>query len=198
MIRFRILFDFHRTTADIGLPIQRLAKKWFNVRIPITETCRRLIVGRYLDEKQYDQILQKVIENPAYACRHVQEVTGAIHAMTELKADGHAVEIVTASQTKGHIAVLRWLEARQAPFYTRSVGRRVRKGGIARDYDIALEDSPNQAESLAQNGTPFVYLLDRPTNRDLETPSGVTRIPSHLHFLQEVRLLYRRLFPQEP
>lgn len=194
MIHFRILFDFHRTTADIGLPIQRLARLWYGVRVPIAETCRRLIVGRHLTHDQYDRILQRVIEDPAYACRHVQEVTGALETMTALKADGHTLEIVTASQTEGHISILRWLKARQAPFYTRSVGRRVEKGGIAKDYDVALEDSPNQAESLARNGTPFVYLLDRPTNRDLETPQGVTRIPSHAHFLQDVRLLYKRLF----
>lgn len=197
MFSFRILFDYHRTTADIGYPIQHLARRLYGVRVPISKVCRRLIVGHYLSDSQYERILQIVIENSGYAKRYIHEVDGALRTIRACKDDGHRPEIVTASQYEGHISILEWLRFRHSSVTTRSVGRRTMKSTIAKDYDIAIEDSPEQAESLAANGTPFVYLLDRPTNQDQETPPNVTRIPSHAYFLEEVRKLAQRLFPQQ-
>lgn len=193
---FRIGFDCHRTFLDTNTAIRRYIRNKFKIDIPPTDANRRNIVERYLDLTEYENVLDTVITKIKHVVRHVKEVPGAIQAITDLQSDGHYVEMVTSSSYEAHIATIRWLKHYEVIVPTRAIGRQTLKGAIAKDYDIFLDDRIEQAEACILGGTPFVFLLNTPTNQAENVPECITRVPDWTVFCQEVRTLAHRLYPQ--
>lgn len=193
---FHIGFDWHRTTVNIDPAIQRIAKRKFNVNIPDGHTRGRYAIGRYLSRSQFETILDIVITKADYIIRYIQEMPYALETMSLLKADGHFVEVITASSHEAHIAILQMLIYRQFYIATRSLGRYETKGTVAKDYDIVFEDNVEQAEECLLHGTKYVYLLDTPTNHSQNTSEEIIHVPDFRVFYQDVKELHIRLFPQ--
>lgn len=189
---YRIGIDCHRTILDIGSAIQRLAWDQFSTYIPTKATRTERGVEKYIHPDTFRLIRDIVVTKERYMSQHVKEIPGAIKAIRELQSDGHVVEMVTSSGHPAHIAILKWLMRHRVDLPTRSVGRRVLKGFIAENYDIFLDDTPQQAEECLFNGTAYVYLLDSPTNQGLGVSEQITRVENFEEFLQHVRRLSQK------
>jgi hypothetical protein len=189
LIGFRIGIDCHRTIINTPEALKRIAKRKYNVSIPADQLTREGIVGRYLSLRTYEDIIGTVITRAVYTLRHVREVPGAIEAITQLQNEGHYVEIVTSSGHRAHEVILRWLNAHHLEMPTRSVGRHALKGHVATDYHVFLDDNVEQVDSCRQAGTPYVFLLTTPTNKNKTTPEGVIRVKDWKEFVSRVHSL---------
>jgi hypothetical protein len=190
---FRIGFDCHETFLDIARAVQRHILRKYKIDIPLNEIKRCHIVDRYLPEEEFDRVLDAVVARIRYA-RHINEVNGATEAFTNLKSDGHFVELLTSSSYDAHIATIHWLKRHNLVISTRSLGRFQSKGIVAKDYDVILEDNPEQAIACYVYGTPFVFLLTTPTNELTVLQEGIVRVSDLETFCNEVRALSQRLF----
>lgn len=190
---FRIGFDCHETFLDIARAVQRHILRKYRIEIPLCKIKRCHIVGEYLPQEEYEQVLDAVVARIVYA-RHIKEVDGATEAFTNLQSDGHFVELLTSSSYDAHVATIHWLKRHHLTISTRALGRRQSKAIVAKDYDVILEDNPEQAIACLLHGTPFVYLLTTPTNGHIILPEGITRVPDLMTFCNEVRALSRRLY----
>lgn len=186
--RFRIGIDCHRTIIDIASEIKRLAKERFGIELPLEATRGTTINGR-IHPDTFRIIRDEVVTQKTRLAKKVPEIPGAIEAIKTLQGEGHSVEIVTASGHAAHLAILNWLMKHKLDIPTRSVGRHALKGFVAGGYDIFLDDTVEQLQACLDNGTPFVYLLDSPTNRHISIPdrTHIIRVHDFQEFLENVR-----------
>jgi hypothetical protein len=189
---FYIAIDYHNVVTLTGEKIREAAKQKYAVSIPVAKTKAKYAIEEgYLRENQFRKLISLVVKS----YQGVQETLGALQAISDLRSDGHFVEIVTASSIKALIAIYRWLVSQKVDIPVRALGKRATKEIIASQYDVALDDDIRQAEAYLRGGTTYVFLLNTPMNIDDPTPKGVKRVSDFLTFRDTVRELYKKHYP---
>jgi hypothetical protein len=186
---FQIGADCHGTTMDNQRAFMRYLRK-FGINIPPEHVKRSHIVGRYLSEESYDRALDKVFANIQYAVRWVKAMPEAIPVLKILRSEGHSIKFVTSSSPMAEKAIQQWLLCNELKdIAIIALGRGALKGCIASEFDIFIDDRPEQVEDLLANGLRFPFLLTTPTNADTPVSEGIVRVASWKEFLDRVHAL---------
>ena len=185
--RYRIGIDCHGTLLDTRSAIRQRAKRRFQRSIPPEKLNREDIVrSGLLTERQYRELADPVFRS-SRVLQQVAESDGATEYIIRLIRDGHRVSIVSSSGRDAHRAMLDWLKARELDIPTFALGRGVIKANYVWDFDIVLDDDPEQCVAFRNKGVPFVYLLSHPSNLAFhELGHGIIRVASFREFYDSI------------
>ncbi len=193
--RFRVGIDCHGTIFDTLSALQRYIRGKYRVSIPMEFMSRMGIVRSYLSHEQYEQALHAVIVRHSYMNLHVRTRTDAIPVIRRLLEEGGegSVEVVSSSGAEAGNTLRNVLLQREglSGLSTRILPRHALKGGLARDYDVILEDNPTQAIDLVKNRAQHVFLITHPANASARLPTSIVRVSSFEDF-------YRHISPIRP
>lgn len=142
------------------------------------------------------------IPKPAYRLRigfNCHETALDATVIQKLVAEGHRVEAISFHDPQAHRATVAWIEERGVSVSARILGRDMREGDIAKDYDVILHDDAIQAEEYFLFGTVHVYFLTCTSNGSIETSPGITPVSSFKAFYEHLSAVYERQYhyPQQ-
>jgi len=112
----------------------------------------------------------------------------------KLVTEGHRLEAISFHDPQAHRATVAWIEGCDINASARILGKEMREGDIARDYDVILHDDAMQAEEYFLFGTVHVYFLTRTSNGSIETSPGITHVPSFEAFYEHLVAVYQRQY----
>lgn len=117
-------------------------------------------------------------------------IPGAIGGLTQLRSDGHRLEIVTSKPEWAEYAVWKWMGKWRPPVHAVTImntGNGDRKVD-ATDADLLIDDRADSVVDFAEEGRVGI-LFDRPHNRaDVKMPSGTYRATDWHKVVELVRL----------
>ena len=96
----------------------------------------------------------------------IPPMPGAKEAMRDLKKAGHQVRIVTARKNTQQGWIEDWLRTHGFGPFPCSYNEKKSTWAKRYGYTVAIDDAPHQAKELIEEGV-FVYLVDKPYNREL-------------------------------
>lgn len=177
----RIYVDFDDVLCATALGFLDILEREFGKTIGFDEIVD-FDLGRSfdLDSVELERFFELAHEDEAL--EGLEPLQGSLETLTEWKAAGYEIDVVTGRPAETRSASKAWLEAHDAAFdrlifvekYGHARGAMPLEEIVARDYAWVIEDSFATAERLALGGH-RVHLLDRPWNR-LEPRDGASLV----------------------
>jgi uncharacterized HAD superfamily protein len=106
---------------------------------------------------------------------HFPPVDGAIGTLDRLRRDGHYIELVTSKPEWAEHNVYRWLGKWRPPFQRVTITGPSDVKAAFTEADILIDDKYENVRDFAASGR-TALLFDRPHNRGVVPPAGVTRV----------------------
>jgi uncharacterized HAD superfamily protein len=175
----KIYVDFDDVLCATALGFLRILRREFGKTVAFDDIID-FDLGRSfdLDDAELERFFEFVHEDDALA--GFEPLEGAVEALSDWKASGYEIEVVTGRPLETRAASRAWLAAHEVPYddlifvekYDHARGGTPLEEIVARDYAWVVEDSFATAERLALGGQ-LVCLLDRPWNR-IDSSAGAS------------------------
>lgn len=186
----RIYCDIDDVLSETAVSLCDLAERMFGKRVAYADV-RDFNLQRTF--ALTDDEMRRYME-AAHASEHLAAYAptpGAVEALRELKAEGHAVEIVTGRPATAWRGTEAWLKrvglgdftvtyvdkyGRPCPVDPKAPRMVPLAELLARHYDVAIDDSPVALKSLEVWERTRVLVFDRPWNFDYQPAANMTRV----------------------
>lgn len=186
----RIYVDIDDVLCETAKALSKLARREFGRHMPYEQMEQFNLQETFcLTDEEMARFVE-LSHDPACLMGYAM-TPGAVEGVKALRAAGHMVDIVTGRPAFSHGATEAWLASvglgdfavtyvdkygrayKHTPGEPRTVSLAELK---ARQYDVAIDDSPLVLRALADWTQTHIFVFDRPWNRSFALAPNMTRV----------------------